>query len=419
MPDRFAAGRHYPGAVSEFFTVRTIGDARAGYRPAHRSPVIRRSVDEARGLAAAAEVRSTSDLPGFRRSAVDGYAVRAADTRGAARARPARLALAGSVRMGELSAASVAAGQAFAIPTGGALPRGADAVVMVEHSALPGDGRVELRREAVPGDNVVGADDDVAAGASLIAAGRSVTAAVAGLLAAAGVTELDVHARPLVGLIATGDEVVDASVSPAGGEVRDANTPALSALVCELGGRPVSHGIVADDPQRLTETAAAALAACDVLVISAGSSVGARDSTARAVSAMGAPGIWCHGLAIRPGRPTMLADVGGKAVIGLPGNPVSALVAMRLIGADVIRRAGGHIQPAISAGIAATLDRNVPSAAGRLDVIQVSLRDDVATPLFAKASRLSVMAAADGCIEIAEHLDQLPGGSPVMVAPYR
>lgn len=419
MPDSFAARPHYPGAVSEFFTVRTVAEARAGFRPAHRTAVVRMAVADALGLAIAAELRSPCDLPGFARSAVDGYAVRAADTHGVREGSPAHLAVTGTVLMGELPSARPLPGEAFAIPTGGALPEGADAVVMIEHTAAADRDGIELARPAAVGDNVVKADDDVAAGSVLALAGQALRPALAGLLAAAGVTELDVHAAPVASLISTGDEVVDASTAPVGAQVRDANAASLSALVRELGGRPLLHGIVPDDPAALARAAQAALAGSDLLVISAGSSVGSRDATAEVVAGLGAPGVWCHGLALKPGKPTLLADVGGKPVIGLPGNPVSALVVLRLIGEGVIRRAGGHRTEPVRATVAATLDRNVPSATGRLDVVQIQLEGDIATPLFGKAARLSVVAGADGYIEVNEDSEGLAEGARVAVVPYR
>ena len=296
-------------------------------------------LSEALGLAAAADVPSPSDLPGFRRSAVDGYAVRAADT-------PAgRLVVAGAVRIGERPVVAVSQGQAVAMPTGGALPEGADAVVMIEQTAVGEEDGVQILRAVVSGENVVRADEDVVAGALLVSSGRAIRAHDVGLLAAAGVVELDVHARPVVAVVSTGDELIDAAGDPIAAQVRDVNTPALSALISELGGEPLPIGIVADDPQQLERVFRDALGRCDLLVVSAGSSVGTRDATALVVARLGPPGIWCHGLAVRPGRPTLLAEVLGRPLIGLPGNPVSALVVMRLLGAGLLARLAGHERP--------------------------------------------------------------------------
>jgi molybdopterin molybdotransferase len=233
------------------------------------------------------------------------------------------------------------------------------------------------------------------------------------------VTELEVHPMPSVAIVSTGDELVAAEREPGPAEVRDANAPALAALVAELGGSAAAMGIVPDDPVALEAVCRDALGRCDLLVISAGSSVGARDATARVVARLGPPGIWCHGLAIRPGRPTLLAEVMGRPLIGLPGNPVSALVVMRLIAGGLIARLAGRNRPSPQPVAAATLAGAIASAAGRLDVVQVALQGDVATPLFGKAARLSVLGRADGYLLVPEPVTGLPEGTRVKVELYR
>jgi molybdopterin molybdotransferase len=405
--------------VSDDFTVRTLAEALAGFRPPHVTTPRRVALAEAAGLAAARDVHSPGDLPGFTRSAVDGFAVLSADTRAAAKGAPRLLDVAGSVRIGRESGHVLAPGQAIEIPTGGAVPAGADAVVMIEHTEPVGGDRVAIMRPAVPGDNVVKPDDDVAAGGLLIRAGHAVRPHDIGLLASAGVAELEVHPMPSVAIVSTGDELVAAEQQPGPAEVRDANAPALAALVAELGGSAVSMGIVPDDPAALEAVCRESLGRCDLLVISAGSSVGARDSTAQVVARLGPPGIWCHGLAIRPGRPTLLAEVMGRPLIGLPGNPVSALVVMRLIAGRLIARLGGRDRPSPQPAATATLAGAIASAAGRLDVVQVALQGDVATPLFGKAARLSVLGRADGYLLVPEAVTELSEGARVEVELYR
>ena len=219
------------------------------------------------------------------------------------------------------------------MPTGGVLPPGADAVVMVEYTQQVMAGTIEVVRPVAPGEGVVRADEDAAPGAELVPAGRPLRAQDLAMLAAAGVTTVAVHARPRVTVFSTGDEVVPpeaATLRP--GQVRDASAVALAAMVAEAGGEPVPGGIVPDDAAALEAALRAALPASDLIVISAGSSVGSRDETAGAVRRLGPPGIWCHGIAIRPGKPTLLAECDGVPVIGLPGNPRSALVVFRLLG---------------------------------------------------------------------------------------
>jgi molybdopterin molybdotransferase len=405
-------------ANREFFAVRTVADALAGFRPARRTPPEAVALESALGRVPTTPVTAAAPLPGFARSTVDGYAVRAADTYGASEGLPSYLDVRGAVRMGRAPEVEVDAGGAVEIPTGGALPPGADAVVMVEHTNVAIAGTIEVVRPVAPGEGIVGAEEDVAAGAPLVAVGRPLRAADLALLAAAGVTELAASARPRVAIISTGDEVVDpatASLEP--GQVRDAIAIALAALVREAGGEPAPRGIVADDPNALARALEAALATSDAVVVSAGSSVGARDETAAVVAGLGE--IFCHGLAIRPGKPTLLADCDGVPLIGLPGNPRSALVVFRLVGIPVVRLVGGCTQPPPEPTVQARLARDLPSATGRLDVVQVTVMDGVATPLRGPSALLSLLNAADGYVVVPEEATGLDAGTTVDVTLYR
>ncbi|GAA1257513.1 molybdopterin molybdotransferase MoeA [Pseudonocardia aurantiaca] len=405
-------------AGREFFTARTVSDALAGFRPARRTAVEPVALADLLRRVPAAEVPAPGALPGFPRSTVDGYAVRSADTYGASEGLPSYLDLAGSVRMGTAPEVAVPPGGCVYIPTGAVLPAGADAVVMVEFTAQTMPGTIEVTRPVAPGAGLVRADEDVAEGAVLVPAGRPLRAPDLGLLAAAGVTEVPVHARPRVAIVSTGDEVVPPS-TPAltAGQVRDATASALAGLVRDAGGEPVLAGIVPDDREALEKTLRVALADADMVVVSAGSSVGARDETAGAVAALGE--IWCHGLAIKPGKPTLLADCGGVPLIGLPGNPLSALVVFRLVGAPLVWRLAGCGAPPPEPSTRARLSRDLASAAGRLDVVQVTVRDGVAEPLFGPSALLSVLTRADGFLIVPEAATGLDGGSEVTVTLYR
>lgn len=366
-----------------------------------------------------APVTAPHALPGFARSTVDGYAVRAADTYGVSEGLPGYLDVAGVVSMGAEPEVAVGPGTAVTMPTGGVLPPGADAVVMVEYTAEAMPGTIEIVRPVAPGDGVVRADEDAAAGAELVPAGRPLRAQDLGMLAAAGITRLAVHARPRVTIFSTGDEVVPpqtAELRP--GQVRDATAVSVAALVIQAGGQPYHGGIIPDDLAALEAALRSALETSDVIVISAGSSVGARDETAAAVGRLGPPGIWCHGLAIRPGKPTLLADCGGVPVIGLPGNPHSALVVFRLIGMPLVRQVGGCTAPPAEPTVRATLERDLPSATGRLDVVQVRVRDGVAIPLFGLSALLSVLTEADGYLVIPEEATGLDAGTELDVTRY-
>lgn len=365
----------------------------------------------------AADIPSPHALPGFAKSTVDGFAVRAADTYGASDGLPSYLDLLGAVRMGAAPTVSVRPGGCVAMPTGGVIPDGADAVVMVEYTAETMPGTIEVTRPVAPGGGMVRADDDVAAGTVLVAGGRPLRAPDLGLLAAAGVTSVPVHARPRVAIISTGDEVVPPETAElTAGQVRDATASALAGLAIEAGGEPVIAGIVSDEPGALKEKLTEVLPSSDLVVVSAGSSVGARDETAGAVAAVGE--VWCHGLAIKPGKPTLLAESNGVPMIGLPGNPLSALVVFGQIGLPLLWRIGGCPTPPVRPNVRARLSRDLASVAGRLDVIQVKVTDGVAEPLFGPSALLSVLTSADGYVIIPEPATGLDAGIDVDVTLY-
>jgi molybdopterin molybdotransferase len=402
----------------EFFTARSVAEALAGFRPDHRTAVEDVPLSEALHRVPAAVVPSPAPLPGFAKSTVDGYAVRAADTYGASDGLPSYLDLIGTVGMGVAPAVTVRPGGCVAMPTGGVLPDGADAVVMVEYTAETMPGAIEVTRPVAPGGGLVQADEDVAAGAPLVPAGRPLRAPDLGLLAAAGVTSVAVHARPRVVIISTGDEIVPPSTMDlSAGQVRDATASALAGLVADAGGVPVIAGIVSDEPDALKNKLTEALPAADLVVVSAGSSVGARDATAGAVAAVG--DIWCHGLAIKPGKPTLLADCGGIPLIGLPGNPLSALVVFGQVGIPLLWRLSGCDTPPPAPSTRARLSRDLASAAGRLDVVQVQLRDGIAEPVFGPSALLSVLTRADGYLVVPEPATGLAAGTEVQVTLYR
>ncbi len=404
----------------EFFTTRTVGEALAGFVPSRRTATQQVTLADALRRVPTHDIVAPGPLPGFARSTVDGYAVQAADTYGASEGLPSYLDVIGAVRMGTEPDVTVAAGTAVEMPTGGVLPAGADAVVMVEYTNKAMPAVVEVLRPVAPGGGVVRADEDVAAGAVLVPAGRPLRAADLGMLAAAGVTEVVVHAQPRVAILSTGDEVVPpdtATLRP--GQVRDAIASALAGLAIEAGGVPVPCGIVPDDLPALRGALQAALGQADLVVISAGSSVGARDATTDAVASLGKPGIFCHGLAVKPGKPTLLADCDGVPVIGLPGNPLSALVVFRLVGVPVVWRLAGCPAPPPEPSVMASLTRAVPSEAGRRDVVQVRFNDGRVEPLFGASALLSVLTRADGYLVVPEPATGLDAGSQVSITMYR
>ena len=406
-------------AGREFFTVKAVAEALAEFRPGRRTAVEQVPLEHAGGRVPAAPINADAPLPGFDRSTVDGYAVRARDTFGASEAIPAYLRLTGAVRMGARAEDEVSPQTAVAIPTGGMLPAGADAVAMIEHTQEPMPGTVEVVRPVAPGENVVRGDEDVGPGAIIASPGRPLRAQDVAILAACGVTEVAVHAAPRVTILATGDEVVAPETEQlAPGQVRDALSASIGVLVREAGGVPGRPTIVPDDREALQAALTERAAASDYVVICAGSSVGGRDETAGAVAALADSEIWCHGLAIKPGKPTLLARSGDIPIIGLPGNPRSALVIFRTIGMPLLRRVGGWTVEPRPGFVRARLSRDLPSAAGRLDVVQVRLNGDQAEPIFGPSALLSVLTAADGYVVVGEDANGLSAGEAVDVIPY-
>lgn len=402
----------------EFFHTRTVSDALEGFRPSRRTTIEEVPLAQALHRVPAEDITAPTPLPGFAKSTVDGYAVRAADTFGASESLPTYLELTGAVRMGTAPDVAVRPGAAVAIPTGGVIPEGADAVVMIEHTAETLPGTIEVTRPVAPGSGLVRADEDVPAGGIIAPAGRPLRAPDLGLLAAAGITQVRVRSRPCVVIVSTGDEVVaptERRLRP--GQVRDATASALAGLVTDAGGEPVLAGIVPDDPELLEAALREGLEHADLLVVSAGSSVGARDQTAGVVAKLGE--IWCHGIAVKPGKPTLLADCGGVPLLGLPGNPSSALVVFRLLGVPLVWQLAGCEQPPPEPVTRACLARAVPSAAGRTDVVHVTVHDGMAEPLFGSSALLSVLTRADGYLIVPEPATGLDAGTEVEVTLYR
>lgn len=421
------AGTAKGSTASPFYRVVSVAEAREslwramdGARP---KVVERVSLGEALGRILADDVAAEEDVPGFRRSAVDGYAVRSRDAFGASESLPAFFEVVGEVRMGEAATVPVGPGQAVYIPTGGMLPEGADAVVMIEHTQAVGRGAIEVVKPVAPLANVVGASEDVSAGTVLLTAGQRLRAQDIGALAAVGRQEVAVFARPRVGVISTGDEIIPASSPLSPGKVRDVNTHALSAAVLAAGGVPVVKGVVRDTMEELSAAAGDLFAKVDVLVISGGSSVGERDHTAQVLDGLGKPGILVHGVNIRPGRPTIIGVADGKPVFGLPGHPVSALItfglfvrpAMELLSGWSPREAERRPRQ-----VEAVLTANVPSQIGREDFVRVAVTlpaegEWEATPIFGKSGLISNMVRADGILAVPANSEGYKRGERVVI----
>lgn len=395
------------------------------------------AVDSALGRVTAADVVAPHPLPEFPRTTVDGYAVCAADTFGATDSLPAYLQLIGEVPMGEEPAFEIGPGQCALIHTGGMLPKGADAVVMLEYTqnisdskvsrlrsepqrqeSLESGGEIEIFKSVADGENVIRIGEDVAKDQIVVQKGTILRPAEIGGLMALGITTLHVAKLVQVGLISTGDEVIEPSRRPRPGQVRDINSYTLAALVEKSGGVPVRYGIIGDDFELLKSAAARALTECDVVIITAGSSASTRDMTAEVIRQLGEPGVLVHGINTRPGKPTILGVCNGKAVIGLPGNPVSALVNGYLFVVPVIERLLGAL-PKPKATVQAKLTVNLPSQAGREDWWAVKLRLEsgkwIAEPIFGKSNLIFTLAAGDGLLKIHPDATGLSAGEIVDV----
>ena len=358
-------------------------------------------------------------LPPWPRAAMDGYALRAGDTRTASDAQPALLRVVGEVPVGGTYAgAPVAAGQAVAIATGGVLPDGADAVVMVEHTAPDASDAagVLVRRAAAPGQHVIARGEDVAAGERLLPRGRRLRPADLAVLAAFGHTRPHVYRRPRVALLSTGTEVVPPDAAPRPGQVRDMNQVALAAAVLRAGAEPHPAGLIADDPAALRQAIARAAADADVVVIAGGSSVGVRDFTADVLEALGAR-VEFHGVQLRPGRPTLLARLGDRPILGLPGVPASALIVFAALVAPFLRRLGGEPAPA-EPRLRGRLAGALTSARGREDWLRVSLSPGgVVTPLTGGNMAVGTLVRADGLLCIPAGVESLAAGADVELLP--
>jgi len=407
------------------FNVVTPEEARRTFC-AHLTPIARVErvpVAGALGRTARQDVHSPMDLPAFARSTMDGFAVRAADTYGASEGVPAYLTVIGEVLMGRPAGLSVSGGEAALVHTGGMLPDGADAVVMVENTQQVDATTIEAVRPMAPGENVIQVGDDVRRGELLVGAGRWLRPQDLGGLMGVGVTQVAVTPRPVVALISSGDEVVPPESEAAPGQIRDINTHTLSALVALAGGIPLSLGIIPDDRDALLEAARRGLEGADMVVITAGSSVSTRDLTAQVIAALGEPGILVHGVAARPGKPTILAVAGGKPVVGLPGNPVSAMVIFDLLVTPALYLLTGCADPPGRPAVIAHLARNVASTAGREDYVQVKLeeRDGKrwAVPVFGESNLITTLMRADGTVQVPLDKLGLSEGEAVTVTLFR
>ena len=375
-------------------------------------------LDRALGRVLARDILAEEYVPGFDRSTVDGYALRGADTFGCSESIPALLTCEGAVEMGKEPAFAVGPYQCAAIPTGGALPEGADAVQMVEHTEDYGGGEIGIVKSVPPGANLIFKGDDVKPGDLVLPKGRRLEPQDVGALAALGVTQVPVVPRLRVGLISTGDELVPPEGDPGPGQVRDVNGPLVAALLAQAGAEAVPLGIVPDREELLREAVEEALAACDCVVLSGGSSVGEKDAACRVMAALGE--VLCHGVAIKPGKPTLLGKAGGKPILGLPGHPVAALFTAKLFLIPLLARLEGRTWKGRT--VSAKLVQTVPANHGRAQYTGVTLEEKPdglwAHPIWGKSGLITTLAGADGFFCVPRDREGIPAGESVEVSLF-
>ena len=373
------------------------------------------SLSAAMGRVLAEDIAAGEYVPDFDRSTVDGYAVRAKDTFGCTDAIPAILPLQGTVLMGEGADYPLNAGECVAVPTGGAVPKGADSVVMLEYTEDYGDGTIGVSKPAAPGQNMIFRGDDVYPGKVILKKGRVLSSQDIGALAAIGRVQVPVVKKLTVGVISTGDELVPPEAQPGPGQVRDVNSPMLEAMLTAFGCKVVNYGIVIDDEALLSETVKKAVAECDAVLLSGGSSVGVKDAACRIIESMGT--LLLHGIAIKPGKPTILGKAGAKPLVGLPGHPVAAYFITKLFVLPLLGRLTGRDMTAYT--VTAKVTESISANHGRAQYHCCRLvrkdGDVYAEPIRGKSGLITTLAGADGYFCIGRDCEGLPKNAEIQV----
>ena len=373
------------------------------------------SLSRAMGRILSEDIAAEEYVPDFDRSTVDGYAVRAGDTFGCSDAIPAILPLQHTVLMGEGADFSLNAGACAAVPTGGAVPKGADSVVMLEYTEDYGDGTIGISKPAAPGMNMIFRGDDVHPGKVILHSGRVLSSADIGALAAIGRVQVPVVKKLTVGVISTGDELVPPEVQPGPGQVRDVNSPMLEAMLTAFGCNVINYGIVIDDEALLTRKVQQATAECDVVLLSGGSSVGVKDAACRIIESMGK--LLLHGIAIKPGKPTILGKAVEKPLVGLPGHPVAAYFITKLFVLPLLGQLSGRDMTAYT--VTAKVTESISANHGRAQYHCCRLirkgAQVYAEPIRGKSGLITTLAGADGYFCIDRDCEGLPKNAEIQV----
>ncbi len=371
---------------------------------------------DADGMVLACDIVSGEFVPDFDRSTVDGYAVSSREVFGCSDAIPALLTLQGEIAAGEDPKEAWSPGGCFYVPTGGALPKGTDAMVMIEYAERFSDGTIAIYKPSAPGQHIIFRGDDIKAGDLVAKKGTLITTKEIGALSALGIMQVPVFMKPKIGIISTGDELVRADEKPQGAQIRDVNGPMLQSAIKEAGGQPIFYGIVKDEYDLLFESVKRAVEQCDMVILSGGTSVGSKDATQLVIEAQGE--VMVHGIAIKPGKPTIVGKIQDKPVFGLPGHPLAAYFMYMVFVRELIQAMGGY-KPE-SKTVSATLARTIPSNEGREECVPVKLdTNNIATPVTGKSGLITTLLNTHGYIRIERDCEGLAKGSQIQVILFR
>lgn len=379
------------------------------------------SIRKALGRYCAEDLISDAAMPQFRRSVVDGYAVQAKDTFGVSDSVPVLLTVTGAVEMGVAAGIGVSAGEAVYVPTGGMMPEGADAVVMIEYVDHLDERTIAVNRAAAPNSGYMNIGDDFNETARFFGKGHRLSVRDIGILAILGKSKVLVYQKPVISIISTGDELIDIDEVPGPGQIRDINSYTISAFAEAAGAKINEMKIVHDDFGKFRATIALALDKSDLVVISGGSSAGNKDFTADIINSFGEPGVFTHGIAIKPGKPTIIGKVLGKPVIGLPGHPMSAIIVFKVVVEAFLKKCyfGNEETPLKIMG---KITENMHAGEGRTTFQLVSIKKSSdgyqAEPIRAKSGSISQLMKADGYVRIDALKEGLYAGEQVEITLF-